>query len=170
MPIEDTLGNPSDMIIHIVNCKGIMRGGIAKGISSRYPKVEEEYIRYCHQVREKALGTLQVCLVQKDPPLYIANLFAINIPNFNWYKQKENRDRVVIYPALGSALASLATYIRLLEIDTAQFKIGVPMGMGTARGGADWTIVKEHVDYYLGNTQLNYYNINDHHYGNYHDR
>lgn len=170
MGLEDTLGNPADMIVHIVNCKGIMRGGIAKGVSSRFPQVEEEYKRYCNQLREKALGTVQVCSVNANPATYIANLFAINVPNFNWYKEKDTRTRAVSYPALGTSLAKLATFIRMLEVNPATFKVFVPVGMGTTRGGADWSIVKEHVDYHLGNTQLTYYNLPDPAYGNYHDR
>lgn len=167
MGIEETLGNPFDMIIHIVNCSGIMKGGIAKGISTRYPEVEQEYIRYCRQLRSAALGKVQVCeLNYPDKTLYIANLFAIDKPNFDWYKQKEKL-RVVSYPALGSALNMLASYIKLLNVDIAQFKIGVPIGMGTARGGANWYIVEEHVNYYLGALNLTYHNTHDPNYGTY---
>lgn len=167
MGIEDTLGNPFDMIVHIVNCKGIMKGGIAKGVSTRFPKVEQEYIRYCNQLRSSALGKAQVCEINTpNKTLYIANLFAIDTPNFDWYKQKE-KIRVVSYPALGNALSMLATYIRMLPTDPTQFKIGVPIGMGTARGGANWYIVKEHVDFYLGSLNLNYHETYDSNYGTY---
>lgn len=167
MGVESHLGNPYDMIIHIVNCKGIMKGGIAKGVSTLYPEVEQEYIRYCRQLRSGALGKVQVCEVPTPTKtLYIANLFAIDTPNFDWYKQKE-KQRVVSYPALGSALSMLASYVRMLPIDITQFKIGVPIGMGTARGGANWYIVEEHVNYYLGALNLTYHNTRDPNYGTY---
>ena len=32
-----------DVIGHVVNCQGVMGGGIAKSIKERYPSVYEEY-------------------------------------------------------------------------------------------------------------------------------
>lgn len=163
MGIEHNLRNPVNMIIQIVNTQGIMKGGVAKGIADRYPIVKEEYERYCKQIKGSLLGKLQVIdFIQPEysatEMYYVANLFAIDKPNFNWHKQsQESRSRVVSYPALYYALSNLAAYIRLLPIEHSTFGVMVPSGMGTLRGGGDWDIIKEGVDYHLGFTNLQYY-------------
>ena len=36
-----------DIIVHQVNCQGVMSAGIAKQIKIKYPKSYREYVNYC---------------------------------------------------------------------------------------------------------------------------
>lgn len=45
-----------DLIIHQVNCKGVMGGGIALEIRKRFPQVYNRYKEECNKYGNKCLG------------------------------------------------------------------------------------------------------------------
>lgn len=71
----DIFEQSSGIIVHQVNCRGVMGAGIALEIRKRYPKVFSAYSRACQSALPgELLGKVQV--VHVTPTLYIANLFA----------------------------------------------------------------------------------------------
>ena len=69
----------ANVILHQVNCQGVMGSGVAKQVHDKYPKVYALYRELCDAYKndkEKLLGVVQIVYVNKS--LAIANLFAQN--------------------------------------------------------------------------------------------
>lgn len=164
MGIQHALGHDGvNMIVQIVNCSSVMAGGVAKDIADIYPIVKVEYTRLANQLQSNALGVAQVIEVEvpnkSDGHYYVANLFAIDKPNYRWYEQRHTGiERVLSYPALCTSLSSLSSYMRLhSSMKRSDFTLMIPTGMGCLRAGGDWDIVKEHIDFHLKDVNVLYY-------------
>lgn len=126
----------ADIILHQVNCQGVMGSGIAKQVRTRYPEVYEAYKDLCNRYSEKhkLLGTVQVfCIDSSERKFYIGNLFAQE--NYG-YDGRCYTD----YDALRSALSKIKSYAHSNET------IAIPYLMGCYRGGGDWKIVHDMID------------------------
>jgi O-acetyl-ADP-ribose deacetylase (regulator of RNase III) len=137
------------VIVHQVNCMGIMGSGVAKQVRDRYPNV---YLAYHNSVKTLKHNCLGGCLtVEAEPGLRIANLFGQFY--YRGYKDDEQyifdeywkapeldtngkAVRFTNYEAFYSGLIRLKN--NLLESET---KIAFPYKIGSDRGGADWNII-----------------------------
>ena len=64
-----------DIIVHQVNCQGVMGSGLAKQVKEKYPEVFNGYYHYCKQnMGTDILGTSLIC--EANDGKYIANLFG----------------------------------------------------------------------------------------------
>ena len=71
----DIFQSDADVILHQVNCQGVMGSGIAKQVREKYPKVYKEYKELCSQDEPKnLLGIAQP--VQADKNTIVVNIFA----------------------------------------------------------------------------------------------
>lgn len=71
----DLLTVDSGLIVHQVNCQGVMGAGVARALYSKYPEVKSEYLAFCKgKTPEELLGHIQ--LVRVSPKLTVANLFT----------------------------------------------------------------------------------------------
>lgn len=126
---KDILTINTGVIVHQVNCRGIMGGGIAAQIRLKYPKVCEEYSAMCNLVDEidrySLLGQAQFC--KATPDLFIANVFG--------QLSTSRNSRETEYYALKHGLES--TIVRFL----ADTEIYLPYNIGCGLGGGDWNIV-----------------------------
>lgn len=63
-------------IVHGVNCQGVMGSGVAKTIKDKWPKVFDNYKKYCGTFADKSslLGNIQP--VNVGDGLYVVNLFS----------------------------------------------------------------------------------------------
>jgi O-acetyl-ADP-ribose deacetylase (regulator of RNase III) len=131
------------VILHQVNCQGVMGSGFAKELRSTYPVVWNRYFKKCadHFARNKdqGLGLLgQAQLVQVTDKLWVCNLFA---------QQFYGRDnlRYTSYDAVDEGLQSLA---RMLQ-DLPPLDIHHPL-LGCGLGGAVWSVIETIITFRLG--------------------
>ena len=144
----------AQVIVHQVNCMGVMGSGVAKQVRDRFPSV---FIAYHHAVKTLDHNCLGGCLVveaKENPGLRIANLFGQYYyrgfkeddlylvdefwkqPEFD--KQTGKAIRFTNYEAFWRGLVRLKEELREDEV-----KIAFPYKIGSDRGGADWEVLKE---------------------------
>lgn len=127
----DVLQADVNIIVHQVNCMGVMGSGIAKQNRDKYPKVYEEYAEKCHKIgRYKSLMLGDVLYTQIAPDKFVASVFGQL--NYGWVRQYTN------ISALRMGLLNLKTYA-----EQNNYSIAFPYGIGCGREGADWAIVSK---------------------------
>ena len=116
-----------DVILHQVNCKGVMGSGVAMAIRQKYPEVYHAYVNLTGShlgKTELLLGAVQT--VNTYDGKVVANLFSQN--NYGYGQLHTN------YEAMKTGLTKLN--------DIAKGKtIALPYKMGSDRGGGSWDIV-----------------------------
>lgn len=125
----------ADVILHQVNCYGVMGSGVAKQVREKYPRVFERYKRLCDNHsddRSFLLGLAQCVKVGEEN--YVVNLFAQN--NFGF-----DGKCYTYYKALQQCLESVRDYALF-----AGKTIAIPYRMSCNRGGGDWNIVYKMIE------------------------
>lgn len=138
------------IIVHQVNCQGIMGSGVARQVKDRYPHVYDEYKKFTISAKNKSenfLGTILCVPLQKEfvslaslgdisyNGSYIANLFG---QDRYGYDGKCYTDLKAL--KRGFEYVNALTY---LKNNLYNAKIAMPYKIGCARGGADWSLVRE---------------------------
>lgn len=126
----DLFTTDAELILHQVNCRGVMGSGVALGVRQQYPQVFEAYSALCaiHKpTPAELLGTVQFCDIGGGQ--MVVNLFAQK--DFG-YDGKCYTD----YDALRTALCKVAGYAR-----RQQLTVALPYRMACHRGGGDWSVV-----------------------------
>lgn len=119
-----------DIILHQVNCMGVMGGGIAKQIKNRYPYVYEEYLAFC-QERTDRLGEILIC---ETPDFLIVNCFG----QYGY----GTLETFTNYEALRECFNKVAKLVKTAEKDhNRHVRIGMPYKIGCGLAGGDWQIV-----------------------------
>ena len=122
--IGDLLESNADVILHQVNCKGVMGGGVARQIRNKYPKVYEEYKSLCATYTNRSeilLGRVESVVVNERQ--IVVNLFAQN--DFGTDKRQTD------YEALRQCLKKVNSIYR-------GNKVALPFKIGCGLGGGDW--------------------------------
>lgn len=131
------------IIVHGVNCQGVMGSGVALTVKERYAVAFEEYLEFLkHNGQTASQQTLLLGKVQYShvsPTLVIANAFT------QQYYGK--RGKYARYDAVDDAMANVASTVS----EGAQ--IAMPQ-IGCGRGGLDWSVVKEIIWVHLKNHNL----------------
>ncbi len=129
------LDSKVDIICHQVNCQGVMGAGIAKQIRRCYPRVYEEYKRYCdryHRNGMSPIGTCQIVYCDGSQTRRVANLFG---------QEHYGRSGVQTdYKMLELALNKMYLHIRSFYLRD-DLTIGFPYLMGCDLAGGDWDTV-----------------------------
>jgi O-acetyl-ADP-ribose deacetylase (regulator of RNase III) len=115
------------IIVHQVNCRGVMGAGLAKSLRSRYTSIFQPYAQHC-----KA-GTFRPGMVQfipVSPTLHICNLAGQD----GFGRDRQYSD----YGAIAVALAKV--YQTAIAHDLPVY---IPHGMGCGLAGGDWSIVSK---------------------------
>ena len=112
------------VIVHQVNCRGVMGAGLAKSLRTRYPVIFTRYQQFC-QAGQFKLGMVQ--FVNVAPDLYVCNLAGQN-----GYGHGVHTD----YEAVTIALIKLHAWA--LE---RSLPIYIPFNMGCGLAGGDWAVV-----------------------------
>ena len=146
--IGDLLEAKEDVLIHSVNAQGKMGSGIAKQIRAKYPKVYDEYMKYCNSKPSHALvGDVQAVKVEDGK--YICNLFG----QLNYgYDGK----RYTSYDALCRGLEHIKEVAKREELSVA-----LPFGIGSVLGGANWNIVYTMIDEIFKEYKVTIYKLED---------
>ena len=116
-----------DVILHQVNCKGVMGSGVALTIKQKYPEVYNEYIDYVGKNTghsSNLLGSIQLCKTTAGK--YVANLFGQDGYGY--------RGKYTDYDAVKTGL------VKLNELCKGK-TVALPYKMGSDRGGGDWSKV-----------------------------
>ena len=111
------------VIVHGVNCQGVMGSGVAKAIRNKWPEVFKVYREL--SVNEFYLGKTQIVKITEDP-----NLFVINCFTQKYYGSDGAlyADVQAVRETLGSALC----YTLMFDLDLYMPRIGCGLG------GLDW--------------------------------
>lgn len=121
------LTSNENVIIHQVNCQGVMGAGIAKQIKDKYPMVFSAYKKYCPN--PQLLGKIQYIRVNDDR--YIINLFGQN----GFGRDKRYTDYSALRTGIRKALDFAA--------DRGYKSVGIPYMIGCGLAGANETTVAQ---------------------------
>lgn len=124
----DIFESGADVILHQVNCQGVMGSGIAKQVREKYPWVYGAYKKLCDKCKrtgQRMLGKCQEVFI--DENRVIVNVFAQE--NYG-YDGKCYTD----YEALRNCFC-------LINECYKGKTIAIPYLMACHRGGGDWTVV-----------------------------
>ena len=125
---------PGRVLVHQVNCQGVMGAGLAKEIKTRYPRAFTQYRKFCQPDSNPKLKPGMIQMVRIDPMLWICNLAG---------QDRYGRDkRYTDYKAVEVALKKLHQWHQQhLELD-----IIIPLNMGCSNAGGDWSIVSKLIE------------------------
>ena len=139
----DIFQSNADVILHQVNCQGVMGSGIAKQVREKYPVVYETYKELCNQDTPKnLLGIAQP--VKANDKTIIVNIFAQE--NFG-YDGKCYTD----YDALRKGFETVR--------DNNKDDL-IPYLMGCHRGGGDWNKVYSMIEEIFADCDVTLYEYN----------
>lgn len=120
-----------NIIAHQVNCKGVMGAGLALQIKNKYPKVFEEYRRFCNDTPKTQLLGSSLVLPTYDNKVII-NVFAQY--NFGYGQCQTN------YTAFSKSMDNAIVWCKELHKD--HVKIGIPYKIGCNLAGGDWDVIQ----------------------------
>ena len=154
----------AQVIVHQVNCMGVMGSGVAKQVRDRFPSV---YLAYHHAVKTLDHNCLGGCLVVESgvPGLRIANLFGqyyyrgfkeddLYLFDEFWKQPELSKEggipiRFTNYEAFWSGLQRLRN-----ELKPTETKIAFPYLIGCDRGGAKWSIIEAMIKETFNDTNI----------------
>lgn len=123
------------IIVHQVNCQGVMGRGLAAQIRAKYPVVFKEYHKLCRTkvgLEDQLLGTMQLVPVKENPSLRIGNMFGQN----TYAGAGVHTDYDAIQTALG----------KLKFTNTRKLPVYFPYLLGSDLAGGDWRVVKSIIE------------------------
>lgn len=131
----DIFESGADVILHQVNCQGVMGSGVARQVRKKFPGVYNAYKTLCNMMpnRTQLLGKVQQVRLLTSGK-FIANLFA---------QENYGRDGKCYtdYNALKRCLQSVRNY-PMFDNQT----VAIPYLMGCDRAGGDWNIVYKMIE------------------------
>lgn len=137
----------SGIIVHQVNCQGVMGSGVAKAIRDKWSQVfglYKEYIqhtKYCYQTLKKywntveLLGSIQTVRINE-------NIIIINLFGQDYYGIDGKR-----YTSYGAWEEALPTIKKYCNLET--LPVYFPYNIGCDRGGGDWRIISAMIEEYF---------------------
>lgn len=130
----DLLKATENIIVHQVNCQGVMGSGLAKQIRSKYPIVYQEYVKLCSRFTDNKnlLGAVQ--MVKVSDGQVVVNLFG----QYNYGREKM---QYTDYEALSSGLLEIKNTAKRHQVSVA-----LPQNIGCALGGGNWDIVYKMIE------------------------
>lgn len=115
-----------DIIVHQVNCQGVMGSGLAKQIKEKYPEVFNGYYHYCKtQELKDIFGTALIC--EASDGKYVANLFG---------QDKYGQGLQTDYDMFKKALQEIHDFAKEQNLSVA-----LPYKIGCGLAGGDWNTV-----------------------------
>lgn len=128
----------SGILVHQVNCKGVMGGGVALALRNRYPEVFQSYANMVERSKDcnsLLLGKIDIVQIEDNPELVVVNLFGQN--------RYSRNGRMTEYGAVRSGFSKLNSVIENSNsFPLAGRDIHIPFLMGCGLGGGDWEIYR----------------------------
>lgn len=142
---KDILTVEKGVICQQVNCQGVMGSGLAKAIRDKWPIVYEQYKNF-RSLRDLVLLG-QYHYVNVAPDLWVCNIFG----QLNYgYDGKRYTD----YGALKMAFINMMDLCLSAKCGYEVKENTVhyfPFRFGCDRGGGDWSIVSQMIEFYFPN-------------------
>lgn len=140
---KDILTLNSGIIVHQVNCKGVMGAGLALAIKKKYPVVYEVYKNRCN-AGYRLLGSADIVLANHNDDNTTESLSVVNL-----YAQDDyGRDkRHTNYKAFELSLMSMKATLRGYDGNDIYF----PYGIGCGLGGGSWEIILSLIEKHFPN-------------------
>ena len=138
----------TDVIVHVVNCKGVMGSGVAAGVKKWHPTVYEAYKKFCETNIRRMYGEILLpnaetsyllgkVLIVESNGILIANLFAQNEYRGMYEAPYVPYDpKFLNYESLWQSLQKLRK-----ELPDGPLRISFPKNMGSGLAGGSWAIV-----------------------------
>jgi O-acetyl-ADP-ribose deacetylase (regulator of RNase III) len=117
------LNAKSGIILHQVNCQGVMASGVAGTLRQKYPEIYEDYMDFCINQSGHKLGKTVLTRINKE-------LAVISVFGQEFYGR--NSVRYTSYDALDDAFFSIAQ-----EHKTEQIHVPDMIGCGLGGGNRD---------------------------------
>ena len=146
MEIKNIDGNLMDstaeVLMHQVNCQGVMGSGVAKAIRTKWPIVFDKY-EACtkRSIITSLMG--KVLPVKVEDNKTVLNLFAQE--NFGY-----DGKRYTSYDAIDTCLKKSAKWCVEHGVKT----VALPYHMSSDRGGANWNIIMEMIKQHFQDTDI----------------
>lgn len=134
------LDSHAEIIIHQVNCQGVMGSGVAKAIKEKWPVVFFKYKKFVDDNND-VLGTVLPVMVTEQQR--VLNLFS----QFNYGYDGQ---RYTSYDAVDTCLKKVAKYCS----DNGVKTLAMPYNMACGRGGANWNIIMEMVKQHFSDLDI----------------
>jgi O-acetyl-ADP-ribose deacetylase (regulator of RNase III) len=126
----DLMQATEDIIVHQVNCKGVMGSGVAKQIKANFPEVFNEYRGHAQSHdSDELLGTAQFVFSPSKNKI-VANVFGQD--SFGASRRR----------TFESALIWGLIKVKEFAEDN-NMSVAMPYNIGCALGGGDWDTVYE---------------------------
>lgn len=122
----------SGFIVHGCNARGVMGGGVAASIRSKYPQAYEDYRQEFERSGLK-LGTCVITDIDAAQGLYVAN--AITQENFG-----NDGRKYVSYEAIHKAMSIVAE-----EANDRGLSVHYPL-IGAGLAGGNWGVIQPVID------------------------
>lgn len=143
---SDIFEGNTDVIIHQVNCQGVMGSGIAKQVKNKFPIAFSAYKTLCDfSDKTSLLGKIQIINNLKR-----GNGLKFSLVNVFSQDKYGYSGQFTDYEALKKCL------LRINE-KFAGKTIGIPYLMGCHRGGGDWNIVSKMISENLKDCEIIFY-------------
>lgn len=124
------------IILHGVNCQGVMGAGIAYALKNKYPRIETNYRFLCQHAPNPYTLLGEIDVVEMSPHLFIVNCFTQNF--FGFHSDRPPASYSAIHECL-LKVVEFSMYHRDLPIYMPQIGCGL--------GGLEWDIVNDIVEY-----------------------
>jgi O-acetyl-ADP-ribose deacetylase (regulator of RNase III) len=131
----------SGIILHGVNCQGVMGAGVAKAIRDRWPEVYEGYKRVCDEYEPHSLLGMILTVRAPDMPT------VVNCFTQQWYGRDKDK-RYVSYDAVDRCMKRVAE--KFTDHDDIHFPL-----IGCNLGGGHWPVVREIIEFRLPDSRFN---------------
>lgn len=131
------------IVVHQVNCQGVMGRGLAAQLRARYPIVFKEYNKLCRSkvgFEADLLGSVQLVPIKENPSLRVANMFG----QLTFAGPGIHTD----YDAVSTALEKLSF------INTRKLPIYFPYLLGSDLAGGHWPTIKSIIEEFHPNSTI----------------
>jgi len=119
------------VVVHQVNCRSVMGGGVAKALRGKYPTIYQDYMDFnSGKLPIDILGSVR--FVEMDNNLTVVNMYSQLA--YNWTTE---RNRMTDYGAMSNGFKIIFNYCIVNNIST----VYIPFGIGCVLAGGSWDIV-----------------------------
>lgn len=137
------------ILIHQVNCQGVMGSGIAGQIRKEFPEHYTDYLEYVES--NTILSKTQKLLLGTFLPTYVGDYKTV----YGLFSQDNYGSDKKLYTNYAAFTLGLDAILRNYQSSTV--KIGIPAFIGCGLGGGDWDIIKPIIEYVASSNDVDVY-------------
>ena len=140
--IGDILNASEEIIIHQVNCQGVMGGGLARQIAIKYPHTEQQYKKICEEAKYNYRLLKGFMYLSTEEDHSICNIFCQR-PNFD-----------TDYQALEEGLKKIKGYCK-----ESKRTMAIPYKIGCGIANGEWNIVYKIIEEVFSDYEVTLYKL-----------